>query len=153
VQICFSKGLGCPFGAVLAGSAEVMATAWRGKFLFGGALRQGGIVAAAALHALDHHVDELGEDHARARRLAEGLAAHGVPVDLDAVETNFVGVELAPLGLTVVEAKDLLAREGVLVSVLRPGVLRVATYRGITDEDIERAVESIPHALGARVAA
>jgi threonine aldolase len=153
VQICFSKGLGCPFGAVLAGSAEVMAEAWRGKFLFGGALRQGGIAAAAALHALDHHVEGLGEDHARARRLAEGLAAHGVPVDLDAVETNFVGVELARLGLTVAEAKELLVREGVLVSVLRPGVLRLATYRGITDEDVERAVEAIPHALGARVAA
>src|SRR6266545_6136056 len=74
VTLCFSKGLGCPLGAVLAGSAATMREAWRGKFLFGGAMRQAGIVAAAALYALDHHVERLADDHARARRLAEGLA-------------------------------------------------------------------------------
>ena len=71
VTLCCSKGLGCPLGAVLASSAERIEEAWRGKFLFGGAMRQAGIVAAAALYALDHHVDRLAEDHARARRLAE----------------------------------------------------------------------------------
>ena len=77
VTLCFSKGLGCPLGAILAGPRETMGKAWRGKFLFGGAMRQAGIVAAAALFALDHHVDRLAEDHARARRLAEGLAEAG----------------------------------------------------------------------------
>jgi threonine aldolase len=153
VQICFSKCLGCPLGAVLAGSVETMARAWRGKFLFGGAMRQAGIVAAAALYALDHNVERLAEDHARARRLAEGLAASGLPVDLDAVETNFVGIELAALELKTDQAKELLAREGVLVSVMRPGVLRLATYLGIGDEDVERAVELIPRAIGARALA
>jgi threonine aldolase len=152
VQICFSKCLGCPLGAVLAGSVETMEKAWRGKFLFGGAMRQAGIVAAAALYALDHHLERLAEDHARARRLAEGVAAGGLPVDVGAVETNFVGIELAPLGLTVPEAKELLAREGVLVSLMRPGVLRMATYLGISDEDVETAIEAIPRTLGARVA-
>jgi threonine aldolase len=149
VTLCFSKGLGCPLGAVLASSAERIEQAWRGKFLFGGAMRQAGIVAAAAVYALDHHVDRLAEDHARARRLAEGLAAAGLPVEPDAVETNFVGIELGPLGLEPPEAKDRLREQGVLVSVLRPGVLRVATYLGIDDADIDRAVEAIPRGLGA----
>jgi threonine aldolase len=148
VTLCFSKGLGCPLGAVLASSAERIEEAWRGKFLFGGAMRQAGIVAAAALYALDHHVARLAEDHARARRLAEGLAAAGLPVEPDAVETNFVGIELGPLGLEPPEAKERLREQGVLVSVLRPGVLRTATYLGITDEDVDRAVEAIPRGLG-----
>ena len=151
VQICFSKCLGCPLGAVLAGSRELIAEAWPRKFLFGGAMRQAGIVAAAALYALDHHVERLAEDHARARHLAEGLAAAGLPVAVDAVETNFVGLELEPLGLTGAEAKQLLKGEGILVSDLRPGVLRIATYLGITDEDVDAAVERMPAALGARV--
>jgi threonine aldolase len=153
VTICFSKGLGCPLGAVLAGSAERIEAAWRGKFLFGGAMRQAGIVAAAALYALDHHVERLAEDHARARRLAEGLAAAGLPVDPDAVETNFVGLEVGPLGMDVATAIDRLSEHGVRVGFLRPGVLRIATYLGVTDEDVDRAVEAIPQALGAVVRA
>src|SRR5205823_13678795 len=92
VTICFSKGLGCPLGAILAGSEQVIERAWEGKYLFGGAMRQSGVLAAAALYALDHHVDRLADDHARARRLVEGLADAGVTVDLDAVETNFVSI-------------------------------------------------------------
>ena len=83
VTLCHSKGLGCPSGAVLAGSRETIDRAWREKHLFGGAMRQAGIVAAAGVYALDHHVDRLADDHARARRLAEGWEAAGLPVDLD----------------------------------------------------------------------
>jgi threonine aldolase len=147
VTLCFSKGLGCPLGAVLAGSADTIEQAWQGKFLFGGAMRQAGIVAAAALYALDHHIERLAEDHARARRLAEGLAEAGVPLDPPEVETNFVGIELAPLGLEVADASARIAEREELVSVLRPGVLRAATYLGISDEDVERAIEGIPQAL------
>jgi threonine aldolase len=153
VTLCFSKGLGCPLGAVLAGSEALIEEAWQGKFLFGGAMRQAGIVAAAALYALDRHVDRLGEDHARARRLAEGLAAAGLPVDVDAVETNFVGIDVRPLGIEPAEARRRAADEGVLVGALRPDVLRAATYLGIEDEDVERAVDAIPRALGALVRA
>ncbi|MDQ3823998.1 MAG: beta-eliminating lyase-related protein [Actinomycetota bacterium] len=151
VTLCFSKGLGCPLGAVLASSEERIEQAWRGKFLFGGAMRQAGIVAAAALYALDHHVDRLAEDHARARRLAEGLAAAGLPVEPADVETNFVGIDVTRLGLDVPDARARLRDEGVLVSVLRPGVLRTATYLGIDDDDVERAVDAIPRALGVLV--
>jgi threonine aldolase len=145
VTLCFSKGLGCPLGAVLASSEERIERAWREKFLFGGAMRQAGMVAAAALYALDHHVDRLAEDHRRARRLAEGLAAAGLSVDLDAVETNFVGIE-APVGP---DADELLREAGVRLGYLRPGVFRAATYLGITDEDVEQAIQVIPEALGA----
>jgi len=151
VTVCFSKGLGCPLGAVLAGSRETMGKAWRGKFLFGGAMRQAGMIAAAALFALDHHVDLLADDHARARRLAEGLAEAGLPVDPEAVETNFVGLEVEPLGMTTEEATERIAAEGVLVGWLRPGVLRLATYLGITDGDIDDALAAIPRALAVRV--
>jgi threonine aldolase len=147
VTICFSKGLGCPLGAILAGSSERIEQAWQGKFLFGGAMRQAGIVAAAALYALDHHVERLADDHARARRLAEGLGEAGVQLDPPEVETNFVGIDLAPLALDVAEARARIKERGVLVSVLRPGVLRAATYLGISDEDLERAIEAIPQAL------
>jgi threonine aldolase len=147
VTLCFSKGLGCPLGAILAGSAGTMAQAWQGKFLFGGAMRQAGIVAAAALYALDHHVERLAEDHTRARRLAEGLAEAEVPLDPPEVETNFVGIDVGPLGVEIPEARARIAERGVLVSVLRPGVLRVATYLGITDDDVERALDAIPGAL------
>ncbi len=152
VTLCFSKGLGCPLGAVLAGPRETMGKAWRAKFLFGGAMRQAGFVAAAALYALDHHVDRLAEDHARAKRLAEGLAEAGLPVDPAAVETNFVGLEVEPLGLTAEEATDRMTAEGVLVGWLRPGVLRLATYLGVSDAEIDAALEAIPRALAVRVA-
>jgi threonine aldolase len=153
VQICFSKGLGCPMGAILAGSQERIAAAWRLKFLFGGALRQAGVVAAAMLFALDHNVERLAEDHARARRLAEALVAAGLPVDVDAVETNFVGIDVASIGVDAAEARARIAEHGVQVGLLRPGVLRVATHLGVTDEDVERASELIPKALGAPVPA
>jgi threonine aldolase len=152
VQICFSKGLGCPFGAILAGSEQRIAEAWQLKFLFGGALRQAGVVAGAMLYALDHNVARLAEDHARARRLAEGLAAAGLPVEVDAVETNFVGIDVASIGVDTAEARARLADEGVLVGLLRPGVLRVATHLGVTDDDVEQALELIPRALGVLVA-
>lgn len=145
VTLCFSKGLGCPLGAVLASSGERIARAWREKFLFGGAMRQAGIVAAAALYALDHHVTRLADDHRRARRLAEGLAAAGLSVDLDAVETNFVGIEAS----TSDEADERLREAGVRLGHLRPGVFRAATYLGVTDEDVEQAIRIIPDALGA----
>jgi threonine aldolase len=146
VTLCFSKGLGCPLGAVLAGSEELMRRAFRYKFLFGGALRQAGIVAAAMLHALDHHVERLADDHTRAARLGQALAAAGLPA---VAETNFVSIELEPLGLTAAEACFRAEQAGVLVSPLRPGVLRAVTYLGVDDDDAERAAELLPRALGA----
>ena len=150
VTICLSKGLGCPLGALVAGSEEPMAKARRLKHLFGGAMRQAGIVAAAGIYALDHHVERLADDHARARRLADGLAEAGVPVDLEQVETNFVQVDVRPLGLDEREAIERLRNEGVgLSGTAHPGILRAVTHLDVTDEDIDGALDAIPRALGA----
>jgi threonine aldolase len=99
------------------------------------------------LYALDNNVERLAEDHARAARLARGLAERGLPVDPDTVETNFIGLDVASLGVSVREAQELVEREGVLVGGLRPGVVRIATYLGITDDDIDTAIDAIPGAL------
>ena len=137
VTLCFSKGLGCPFGAVLAGSAELIERAWEGKFLLGGALRQSGIAAAAMLYALDHNVDRLTQDHARAKRLGEGIG-----LDPGTIETNFVQIRDEP-GL--VEA---LAERGVAVGHLRPGWLRAVTHLDIGDDDIDAAIPVMQEVLG-----
>jgi threonine aldolase len=130
--VCFSKGLGCPFGAVLSGPADVIEQAWEAKFLFGGALRQSGIAAAAMLYALDHHIERLAADHARAKRLAEGIG-----IDPATVETNFVPIPDEP-GLI-----ERLRERGVAVSDLRPGWLRAVTHLDIGDEGIDQAIERI----------
>jgi threonine aldolase len=146
--ICLSKGLGCPLGALVAGSHERMAKARRLKHLFGGAMRQAGIVAAAGLYALDHHVERLADDHANARRLAEGLAEAGLPVDVDQVETNFVLVDVGPLGLGADDAVARLRGEGVLLSfAARKDVLRAVTHLDVSAADVEEAIERIPRAL------
>jgi threonine aldolase len=148
VTLCLSKGLGCPLGAVVATSRVRAPKARRLKHLFGGAMRQAGIVAAAGLYAVDHHVERLAEDHANARRLAEGLADAGLPIDVDAVETNFVLLDVAPLGLTADDAVARVRSEGVLLSyAARTGVLRAVTHLDVSADDIEGAIEAIPHAF------
>ena len=150
VTLCLSKGLGCPLGALIAGSAELMVAARRGKHLFGGAMRQAGIVAAAGVYALDHHVDRIADDHARARRLAEGWAAAGLPVEPLRTETNFVQIDIAPLGSTTQEAVARAEAAGVGISdTVHPTILRAVTHLDVSDEDIERAIEIVPDALGA----
>jgi threonine aldolase len=154
VTLCLSKGLGCPLGAVLAGSEETIGRAWREKHLFGGAMRQAGIVAAAGVYALDHHVDRLADDHARARRLAEGWREAGLPVDLTQVETNFVQLDVGAIGLERDAALAALREAGVgLSSTIHPTVVRAVTHLDVDDDDIERAVELAPRALGVRVPA
>jgi threonine aldolase len=150
VTLCLSKGLGCPLGALIAGSAELMIAARRGKHLFGGAMRQAGIIAAAGIYALDHHVERIADDHARARRLAEGWAAAGLPVDPAATETNFVHIDLAPLGLTMPDAIARAEAVGVGISdTVNPTILRALTHLDISDDDIDRAIDVVPDALGA----
>src|SRR5579885_2072362 len=151
VTLCLSKGLGCPLGALVAGSGALMHRARVEKHRFGGAMRQAGIVAAAGIYALDHNVDRLADDHARARRLAHGWADAGLPVDLDLVQTNFVQLDVAVLGLGEHEALARIREEGVLLSQTRPGVLRAVTSLEVDDDDVEQARTAVPRALGARV--
>jgi threonine aldolase len=146
--LCLSKGLGCPLGALLTGPADLLHVAWREKHLFGGAMRQAGIVAAAGLYALDHNVDRLADDHARARALAEGWAAAGLPVLLDRVETNFVQLDVSRLGLEAGEALRRIAAEGVgLSSTIHRTVIRAVTHLDVSDNDVERALVAVPRAL------
>jgi threonine aldolase len=154
VTLCLSKGLGCPLGAVLAGSTEHMTKARRYKHLFGGAMRQSGIAAAAGVYALDHHVERLADDHANARRLALGLADAGLPVDPEETETNFVLLDAGALGLTAPETAALLAEEGLLMSAaIRRGCLRAVTHLDVSADDIECAIEAAAKALAGRPAA
>jgi threonine aldolase len=148
VTLCLSKGLGCPMGAVIAGAPEPMSRARVEKHRFGGAMRQAGIVAAAGLYALEHNVARLARDHERARRLAEGWVAQGVPVDLERVETNFVQVDVGALGFTSAQAIERLKDAGLgLSATVRPGILRAVTHLGVDDSDIGRAIELAPAAL------
>jgi threonine aldolase len=127
-----------------------MERAWREKHLFGGAMRQAGVVAAAGVYALDHHVGRLAEDHASARRLADGLAVAGMPLDAESVETNFVQIDVQLLELERNDALARLREAGVgLSATIHPTVIRAVTHLEITDDDIERAIELIPEALGA----
>jgi len=154
VTLCLSKGLGCPLGALLAGSAPLMERARVAKHRFGGAMRQAGVVAAAGLYALDHNVARLADDHARARTLAEGWAARGLPVDPDTVETNFVQLDVGALGLSSAEASARLAKAGLgLSGTVRPGLLRAVTHLDIDDADIDAAIELAEGALAVRAPA
>ena len=142
----FTKGLGAPVGACLAGSAELISEAWRWKQMLGGAMRQAGIIAAGGLYALDHHVDRLADDHARARHLADGLSGlPGVELDPATVETNILvfAVPDAPAFC------DALARADVLVIPLDARRVRAVTHLDVDDAGIERALEAAAAALGA----
>ena len=149
VTLCLSKGLGCPLGALVAGSTELMTNARRAKHLFGGAMRQAGIVAAAGVYAFDHHLERLADDHRRARVLAKRVSEAGLPVDREQVETNFVHIDVAPLGLTADEALARLRAEGVgLSGTIHPTRIRAVTHLDVSDADVDEASEAIPRALG-----
>ena len=141
----FSKGLGAPMGACLAGSRELIDEAWRYKQMLGGALRQAGIVAAGALHALDHHVERLADDHELARLLARALAeVPGVEIDAAAVQTNIVVFEVADAPALVAE----LNAAGVKMGALGPRTVRAVTHLDVDRSGVEKAVAAVRAALG-----
>lgn len=151
VTICFSKGLGCPMGAILAGSRETMTRARRARTVFGGALRQAGIPAAACLYALDHHVERLEIDHANARHFAEGIREiSAIRIDLDAVETNLVFFEVSPdWGPAADLAAGLYAR-GVKLYDVGPQRLRACTHLDVDRAGIDRAVAAVREVIAAK---
>lgn len=145
VSICFSKGLGAPMGSVLVGSRDDIARARRARKLFGGALRQAGIPAAACLYALDHHVDRLVDDHANAIRLATRLAAiPGIHLNPDDVETNLVFFEIDPRLGTAPDFSKRLKEQGVGINpIIHKQRLRACTHLDVTSEQIDRAAEIV----------
>ena len=150
--VALSKGLGAPVGSVLVGPEDVMAEARRYRKLFGGGMRQAGILAAAGLYALEHHRPMLAEDHEKARRLAEGLAVLPTfDIDPGRVETNIVmfdvtGGEAAP----VVEA---LRADGILVGAFGPRTIRATTHRDVSMEDVGQALGALGRRFGTRASA
>jgi len=148
VWIDFSKGLGCPVGAMLAGSRAFIAEAWRLKQRWGGALRQAGILGAAALYALEHHVERLADDHANARLLASELAAlRGVSVDPAAVETNIVFFDVAGTGRSAADLCAQLERRGVQMGAFGATVVRAVTHLDVTRDDVLAAVGALREVL------
>lgn len=140
VSICLSKGLGAPVGSVLVGSDVVIKRALRWRKMLGGGMRQSGILAAAALHALDHHVDRLAEDHRRAERLADGL--RGIDsLNVSAQHTNMVFIEVPTDRLRTLDTH--LRDRGILASIGYLPSVRLVTHLDIDDEDVDRAVDTL----------
>jgi threonine aldolase len=141
----FSKGLGAPVGACLAGSEELIEEAWRFKQMMGGALRQAGIVAAAGLYALENNVERLAEDHENALVLAQGLAElPGATIDPAKVETNIVIFEVDDPARVLAA----LLAEGVEMTQMGPGRIRAVTHLDVDRAGIERALEVLRTVLG-----
>ena len=144
-MVSFSKGLGAPVGAALAGSADVMADAWAVRKRLGGGMRQSGILAAAALHGLEHHWPRMHEDHARARRLA-AIVGSAPGVSVVPPDTNIVMIDLPPTR----DAFDVVRRageEGVLVTPWSGSRIRAVTHLDAGDRDIETAGEVLARLL------
>jgi threonine aldolase len=149
LMFCLSKGLGAPIGSILCGSAEVIRDARRTKILIGGAWRQAGIMAAAGLVALEDGPPRLAEDHANARRLAEGIAeaTPGV-VEPARVETNILFADTAAIGVAPVRVWRALQELGVLANVVA-GKVRLVTHRDVSADEVEEAIRRWPKAVAA----
>ena len=138
--IDFTKGLGAPVGAAMAGSRDFIAEAWRLKQQMGGAMRQAGIIAAGGIYALHHHIKRLAEDHGNARRLAEGLARlPGITLDPATVETNLVFFDLTGAIDAPTAVERLLAR-GVRMGALGPRTIRAVTHLDVTAAGIDKTL-------------
>ena len=144
VSICFSKGLGAPVGSALAGSAEAIRRARRLRKLFGGGMRQAGMIAAGALFALENHVDRLSEDHANARLLADAFAGtEGFALESGRVTTNLVWVSVESSLGTAAEVAAYLRSRNILVTVIGAQVLRACTHLDVSREETEYAASVI----------
>lgn len=154
VSICFSKGLGAPVGSAIAGTKEAIKIAHRLRKVLGGGMRQAGIIAAAALHALDHHVERLADDHANAQILASAVQeVDGLSLEWGVPETNLVWVVVEPKLGTAADVAARLRADGVLVSALGPQVLRACTHLDVSRADAQRAAVAIRRLGSGRVSA
>jgi threonine aldolase len=140
LSICLSKGLGAPVGSLVIGSSERIAQARLLRKRMGGGMRQVGILAAAGLHALHHHIERLAEDHVRAHRLAAALSPLGV-VDAATVRTNVVLLDLSKTMLDAPALAAAAAERGVLLAPMLPRLARLVTHLDVDDAGIDRAIE------------
>jgi len=143
VWVDLSKGLGCPVGAVLAGTKEFVDRAWRWKHTFGGAMRQSGILAAAGVYALEHNIARLADDHANARLFAEGIATiEGVRLDPGLPETNIVFFDTTEAGIAPVDFVAKLLENGVRTGHISRRI-RAVTHLDVMRAEVERAVDIV----------
>ncbi|GII22025.1 threonine aldolase family protein [Planosporangium mesophilum] len=146
LSVCLSKGLGAPVGSVVIGSAEKIEKARWIRKRMGGGMRQAGVLAAAGQYALRHHIARLGDDHARAARLASALAPFGV-VDAEAVRTNIVPLDLTKASIDAPSLGAAARAEGVLVSVMGPRLVRLVTHLDVDDAGIVKAIDVLTRIL------
>jgi threonine aldolase len=149
VSVCLSKGLGAPIGSLVAGSKTFIDRVHRFRKMFGGGMRQVGIIAAAGIYALDHHIERLKEDHQNAKRLALGLKElKGVSVDPDQVETNIIIFNIDDTGMTAAQMAEAMKRNGVLIHPISKTQIRLVTHLDVSSEDIETALKAFEKLLG-----
>jgi threonine aldolase len=151
LSVCLSKGLGAPIGSLVAGSTTFIDQVHRFRKMFGGGMRQVGIVAAAGIYALEHHVERLREDHQNAKRLALGLQKFkGVSVDPEHVETNIVIFDVAHTGMTAPQVVETMKKEKILIHALGTTEIRLVTHLDISSEDIAVALNAFKKVLSRR---
>lgn len=139
-----SKGLGCPFGAVLLGTKALIEDAWQWKQRMGGAMRQAGVIAAAGIYALEHHVDRMAEDHANAKFFADRIAEiPGVQLDSAGVETNLVFFDVSKTGLTAPQVHDRLLEHGVRIGASSGTRMRAVTHYDVTRDQLAEAAAAL----------
>jgi threonine aldolase len=144
VGVCFSKGLGAPVGSALCGPRDLITEGIRHRKVLGGGMRQAGVLAAAALYAVEHHRDRLAEDHANAQRLADGIRRiDQLRLDPDTVDTNLVFFHVSPAWGSAADFSSQLKERGVLVLATGPTMVRAATHLDVSAGDVDRAVRAI----------
>jgi threonine aldolase len=148
VSVCLSKGLGAPIGSLVAGSKTFIDRAHRFRKMFGGGMRQAGIIAAAGLYALDHHIGRLKEDHRNAKRLAVGLKElKGVSLNPKHVETNIVIFDVTEAGKTALQIAEAMKHNGVLIHAFGKTQIRLVTHLDVTEEDVDTALKAFKKVL------
>ncbi|OGP64653.1 MAG: threonine aldolase [Deltaproteobacteria bacterium RBG_13_53_10] len=148
VSVCLSKGLGAPIGSLVAGPQAFIARVHRFRKMFGGGMRQVGVIAAAGLYALDHHYDRLKEDHRNAKRLALGLKGlKGISVTAEPVETNIVIFDISGTGMASSHLAEGMKKEGVLIHALPNQKIRLVTHLDVNGEDVENALKAFQKVL------
>ena len=149
VSVCLSKGLGAPIGSLVAGPKLFIDRVHRFRKMFGGGMRQAGIIAAAGIYALDHHLERLKEDHQNAKRLAVGLKElKGVSIEPKHVETNIVIFDIADTGMTASQVAEAIKKEGVLIHAFGKTQIRLVTHLDASNDDIEGALKAFEKVFG-----
>jgi len=149
VSVCLSKGLGAPVGSLVAGSKVYIDRVHRFRKMFGGGMRQAGILAAAGIYAIDHHFERLAEDHQNAKRLALGLKEiKGISIEQEPVETNIIIFDVCGTGKTPAQVRDTMKKEGVLMNAVSPTQIRLLTHLDVTRKDIDTALKAFRKVLG-----